>query len=405
MLPSKSVQTVSVPVFAILLAALAMLGPFSIDTYMPSFPEIGHTFGASTLELQFTISAFLATFAIMALFHGALADSFGRRPVILANLALFVVASAGCALAAAFHQLLWFRALQGMAGGAGLIVGRAMIRDSFAGDDAQRMMSTVTMIFGLAPAIAPIVGGWLQAAFGWRSVFLFLVAYSAILLAACCRALPETLPRDERQPFVALSLLANYCKLLGNLRFGLLSSAIAFNFTAFFLYIAAAPVVIYQWLGLNETQFAWLFIPGISGIVIGAFISGRMAGRFAQSQTLRLGYAVMFVAVACNVAYHAVATPALPWTVLCVMLYAMGMAIAMPTLTLLALDLFPHNRGMAASLQAFQHSMFTAIAAVAIVPCVADSALEVAFTATALLICGAVCTIRFLRMPKLPEQS
>jgi DHA1 family bicyclomycin/chloramphenicol resistance-like MFS transporter len=391
--------------FAVLLAALAMLGPFSIDTYMPSFPDIGRSFGATYLELQFTISAFLATFAIMALFHGAIADSFGRRPVILVNLALFIVASAGCALAQAFHQLLWFRALQGLAGGAGLIIGRAMIRDSFAGDEAQRMMSTVTMIFGLAPAVAPIVGGWLQGWFGWRAVFVFLAAYSAILFAACCWRLPETLPLRERQPFVPRSLLANYYKLLGSVRFGLLSSAIAFNFCAFFLYIAAAPVVIYQWLGLNENQFAWLFLPGISGIVIGAFISGRIAGRLGPRPTLGLGYGVMFAAVACNVGFHAVLAPALPWTVLCVMLYTTGMAIAMPTLTLLALDLFPHNRGMAASLQAFQHSMFTALAAVAIVPHVAESALAVALTAAALLICGVLCAVVYLRMPKIPESK
>lgn len=392
-------------VFATLLAALAMLGPFSIDTYMPSFPAIGRSLAASTFELQWTISAFLATFALMSLFHGAISDSYGRRPVILVNLALFVIASVGCALAAAFHQLLWFRALQGLAGGAGIIVGRAMIRDSFAGDDAQRMMSTVTMIFGLAPAIAPIVGGWLQAAFGWRAVFVFLALYPAVLLVACYRLLPETLPPSARQPFVARVLMANYAKLLGNTRLILLSSAIAFNFCAFFLYIAAAPVIIYQWLGLGETEFAWLFIPGIGGIVIGAFLSGRLAGRLSRTQTLRLGYAVMFAAVVCNVAYHAAAAPALPWTVLCVMFYTLGMAIAMPTLTLLALDLFPDNRGMAASLQGFQHSLFTAVAAVAIVPYVADSALAVALTATALLVCGTVCASRFLRASPAPEKS
>jgi DHA1 family bicyclomycin/chloramphenicol resistance-like MFS transporter len=389
--------------FAILLAALAMLGPFSIDTYMPSFPEIERSFGATPLQLQLTISAFLAPFAVMALFHGSLADSFGRRPVILLNLALFVIASAGCALAQAFEQLLWFRAMQGFAGGAGLIVGRAMIRDSFAGDEAQRMMSTVTMIFGVAPAIAPIVGGWLQAGFGWRSVFVFLAGYSVLLFAACCWRLPETLPRQERQPFALRSLLANYCKVLGSLRFVMLSSAIAFNFSAFFLYIAAAPIVIYQWLGLNERQFAWLFLPGISGIVIGAFISGRVAGRLLPRQTLALGFGVMFAAVACNIGYHAVFAPALPWTVLCVMLYTTGMALTMPTLTLLALDLFPHNRGMAASLQASQHGMFTAITAAAIVPHVADSALAVALTASGLLACGTLCVWIYLCMPKTLE--
>jgi len=390
-------------VLAVLLAALAMLGPFSIDTYMPSFPEIGRTFGASAFELQFTISAFLATFSIMSLFHGALADSLGRRPVILFNLGIFVLASAGCALASAFSHLLWFRALQGLAGGAGLIVGRAMIRDSFAGDEAQRMMSTVTMIFGVAPAIAPIIGGWLQAWLGWRSVFAFLTAYAALLLVFCGWRLPETLPAGDRQPLVLRALFANYARVFGSLRFVLLSSAIAFNFCAFFLYIAAAPVVIYQWLGLGESEFAWLFIPGISGIVIGAFISGRVAGRLSRRQTLRLGFAVMFVALACNITFHALSAPALPWTVLCVMLYTTGMAIAMPTLTLLALDLFPHNRGMAASVQGFQHSLFTAIAAVAIVPHVADSALAMALTAAALLGCGAVCAACQARME--PENS
>lgn len=189
------------------------------------------------------------------------------------------------------------------------------------------------------------------------------------------------------------------------MRFVLVSSAIAFNFSAFFLYIAAAPVVIYQWLGLNESQFAWLFIPGISGIVIGAFISGRVAGRLRPPQTLHLSFGVMFAAVACNVGYHANAAPALPWTVLCVMFFTTGMALAMPTLMLLALDLFPHNRGMAASVQSFQHGLFTAITAVAIVPHVADSAYAVALTAAALLGCGFLCTFVYLRMPALREKS
>ena len=177
------------------------------------------------------------------------------------------------------------------------------------------------------------------------------------------------------------------------------------SFCAFFVYIAAAPVVIYQWLGLGESEFAWLFIPGISGIVVGAFISGRVAGRLSRRQTLRLGFVVMFAAVACNIAYHALAAPALPWTVLCVLLYTTGMAISMPTLTLtlLALDLFPHNRGMAASVQAFQHSLFTAIAAVAIVPHVAESALAMALTAAGLLGCGALCATLHARTE--PEKS
>ena len=308
---------------------------------MPSFPEIGQTFNATPQQMQLTLSAYLATFSIMTLFHGAISDSFGRRPVILANLAVFVAATIGCAVAQDFRQLLLFRALQGLSGGAGMVVGRAMIRDSFGGHEAQRMMSMVTMIFGVAPAIAPVIGGWLQAGFGWRSVFVFLTLYSALLLACCYWRLPETLPRSARQPFAPRPLTANYLKLLGSLRFGLLSSAIAFNFAGFFLYISSAPLIIYNLLHLNENQFGWLFIPATSGVILGAFLSGRLAGKLTPRRTIRMAYALMFSAAAFSVGYHLLCAPALPWTVLPVMVYTVGMALAMPNLTLSRSICFP----------------------------------------------------------------
>lgn len=389
---------------AALLAGLAMLGPFSIDTYMPSFPEMARVLDATPSQMQLTISAFLGTFAIMTLFHGAISDSFGRRSVILVNLTLFVAATVGCALVQNFDQLLGFRALQGLSAGAGMVVGRAMIRDSFAGHEAQRMMAMVTMIFGVAPAIAPVIGGWLQASFGWRSVFVFLAIYSASLFAFCCWRLPETLPRAERQPFAPRPLTANYFKLLRSFRFGLLSSAIAFNFAGFFLYISSAPAIIYNLLHLTESEFGWLFIPGTAGVVLGAFMSGRLAGKLDPRRTVGLAYAIMFGAAVFNVVYHAFFAAALPWTVLAVMMYAAGMALGMPNLVLLALDLFPHNRGLAASLQGFQHSMFSAIVAGAVAPYVAGTGLSLAATTAALLACGACCALVYLKLPRAQEQ-
>src|SRR5687767_541966 len=179
--------------FATLLAALSMIGPFSVDTYLPSFPAIQSGLNVSAVQVQQTLSVYLLAFAVMTLFHGTLSDSFGRRPVVLVNLAIFVAGSLGCALAASFEQLVFFRAVQGASAGAGIVVGRAIIRDSFDGHAAQRLMSLVTLIFGIAPAIAPVIGGWLQAVLGWRSVFVFLVVYSALLLVACHLRLPETL--------------------------------------------------------------------------------------------------------------------------------------------------------------------------------------------------------------------
>ena len=376
---------------AAMLAGLATLGPFSIDTYMPSFPAIGRALDASPLQMQQTLSAYMVPFACMMLFHGALTDSFGRRPVILVGLAVFGVASVGCALAQTLPQLLAFRALQGMSAGTGMVAGRAMIRDIYSGHQAQRVMSMVTMIFGLAPAVAPVLGGWLEVGFGWRSIFVFLIIFAAVLWTGCYMRLSESLAPEKRQPFNLRNLMQNYAKLFSSLRFGLLCSAVALNFAGFFLYIASAPAVIFNLLRLNENQFAWLFVPGIAGVIIGAFVSGRVAGKLSPRRTVRYAYMTMFGAAAFNAAYHAILPPALPWTVLPVMIYSIGMSLAMPSITLLLLDLFPGNRGLAASLQSAQQSLFAGLAAGLLSPYLSSSGAALSVGMAVLLAGGFSC--------------
>jgi len=388
---------ITLPVLAGILAALAMIGPFTIDTYLPSFPFIGADLQATPAQMQQTLSFYLLTMALMTLFHGTLSDSFGRRPVILVSLAVYIVSAIGCALADSLPQLLFWRAVQGLSAGAGMIVGRAIIRDSFAGHEAQRLMSLVTMIFGIAPAIAPVIGGWLQGAFGWRAVFWFLATYGVVLVIAAWRRLPETHPVAARQPFHAAPLLRNYLRLGGNRKLVLLCFAVAFNFSGFFLYIVSAPAVIYDLLGLSATDFAWLFVPGIGGVMLGAFLSGRLAGRLTSGRTVFTGYLIMAGAAVFNVIYCALFPPTLPWTVLPVMIYTIGMALAMPSVTLLALDLFPQLRGMTASLQGFAHSLFASITAGIISPLVSGSALTLALGMSGLLLLGALSWIFYLR--------
>jgi DHA1 family bicyclomycin/chloramphenicol resistance-like MFS transporter len=391
-------KLVAVPSLAVLLAALAMIGPFSIDTYLPSFPAIQSDLAVSAIQMQQTLSVYLLTFAVMTLFHGTLSDSFGRRPVVLANLVVFMIASAGCALASTFEQLLFFRGVQGVSAGAGIVIGRAIIRDSMQGHAAQRLMSLVTMIFGVAPAIAPIIGGWLQGLFGWRAVFVFLVVYSAVLLLACHTRLPETLPRTDRHAFRFGTLARNYWTLGRSVPLFLLSSAIALNFCGFFIYIVSAPAFIYDLLRLTETDFPWLFIPGIAGVMFGAFLSGRLAGKMSPHATVRLGYATMFAAVMTNVLHSALAPPALPWSVIPVMIYSTGMALSMPSLTLLALDLFPQNRGLAASLLGFQHSLLSGAVAGIVSPLLSYSTLTLALGMTGLLLMGWLFWIVYIAM-------
>ena len=174
-----------VPGLALMLAALSTLGPFSIDTFLPAMGAIGTALEASPLEMQQALSVYLFFYGGMMLWHGSISDAMGRRPVLMVATGLFACASIGCMLAQSLGQLLLFRALQGVCGGAGLIVGRAIIRDTFDGHDAQRLMSQVTMLFSLSPALAPVIGGWLYGAFGWRSIFAFMALVGLVLFVLC----------------------------------------------------------------------------------------------------------------------------------------------------------------------------------------------------------------------------
>jgi DHA1 family bicyclomycin/chloramphenicol resistance-like MFS transporter len=262
---------------AILLAMLGMLGPFSIDTYLPAFAAIAGSLQATPVEMQQTLSAYLFGFAFMNLFHGALSDSFGRRPVILGGLVVFTLASLGCALSQTVGHLIFFRALQGLSTGAGVVVSRAVIRDMFPPSEAQRVMSQVTIFFGVAPAIAPMMGGVLSEYLGWHAIFWFLVAVGVVLIVANLRLLPESLHVKDRQPFQFGHLLKGYAVLLSDPRFFLLALASGVPFNGLFLYILGAPAYLGEVLHLKPTQFFWFFALNIGGIMIGSWLSGRMA--------------------------------------------------------------------------------------------------------------------------------
>jgi len=278
------------------------------------------------------------------------------------------------------------------------VVGRAIVRESFPGHDAQRLLSLITMIFGLAPALAPVIGGSLQGAFGWRAVFAFLTLYGALQLAVCWLALPETLPREKRHPFAAAPLARVYLRLAGTTRLRLLSLAVALNFCGFFLYVSSAPAIIYRLLGLTEHHFPVLFVPGIAGVMVGAFLSNRMAGRTSRQRTVQIGYLVMFGAAAFNVGYHSFYPAALPWTVLPYASYAVGMALAAPSVQLLVLDLFPQNSGTASSMQGFTHALFTAFTAALVAPLLSSSGLTLALASLGLLTLGSLCWMTFRRL-------
>lgn len=364
-----SKPAVSMRRLALLLGFLSMFGAFSIDTMFPAFPQISEQFGASTLAMQQTISAYLVAYAAMSLWHGALSDSFGRRRVILVGISIFVLASMGCAMSTSLPMLVGFRVLQGLSAGVGLIVGRAVIRDVLDGADAQRLMSQVSMIFGIAPAVAPIIGGWLLGWHRWPAIFWFLALFGVVLWLSVMFWLPETHPRERWRSIKPRSLWRTYAAILGNAQFRRLSLASAFNFGALFLMISSAPALVMDHFQLGPQQFGWFFIPMITGMMSGAFLSGRLAGRMEGRRQVNIGFGLNISGGALFLAYAAWADHLqVPHGMLPFMVMAFGIALVMPITTLMCLDLFPDQRGAASSVQAFVALAMNAIIAGVISP-------------------------------------
>jgi DHA1 family bicyclomycin/chloramphenicol resistance-like MFS transporter len=378
---------------AVLLACLGMLGPFSIDTYLPAFSGIATSLGATPVQMQQTLSAYLFGFAILNLFHGALSDSLGRRPVILWGIGIFSLASVGCALSETIGQLVFFRALQGMSAGAGMVVSRAIIRDMFPPADAQRVMSQVTIFFGIAPAVAPLFGGFLFVHAGWHSIFWLLVALSAALWLAVWRKLPETLHTSQRQPVRVGPLLRGYLQMGSNPRFLMLALASGIPFNGMFLYVLSAPTWLGEILKLQPTQFFWFFIMSVSGIMLGAWMSGRLAGRIKPKYQIRRGFLIMVGTSLANVAMNLLTEPHPFWALLTVSIFSFGWALMVPVVTLMVLDLVPERRGMASSVQAFIGSMANGIVAGVIAPLVMHSAVALALTSLGMLSIGVVAWV------------
>lgn len=368
-----------------------MFGPFCIDAIFPAFPAISAQFGAGTLAMQQTISVYLVAYAAMSLILGALSDAWGRRIVVLGGVAVFLIATAGCAMATTMPMLLAFRALQGCSAGIGLIVGRAIVRDCFEGAIAQKMMAQISMIFGVAPAIAPVVGAWLVALGGWRVLFWAITAFALLLWILCALVLPETHPRANRVPLSIRNLLSTYTSIISDPQFLPLAFTITFNVGALFIYVTCAPAFILGILRLGQNEFPWLFIPAISGLVLGSTLAARLAGRVNARVLLGAGYVIMLGAAVLGVLIAWLVVPArVPWAVLPIAIGAVGINLTAPTINLLVLDRFPQHRGAASSVQAFVTLAFNALLAGVLGPLLADSAMHLAIAALVLYILGFV---------------
>ena len=349
------------------LAALAALAPFAIDTYLPAFHVIGEALGATDLQIQQSLTFYLLPYAAMTLWHGAISDAIGRITTIKWGLGIFVLASIGCALAPNVETLWFFRAMQGVSGGAGNTVARAMVRDLFEGPQAQRVMATVQMLFGIAPAVAPIIGGILLG-INWQFIFIFLAIYASFSLWAAVKFLPETMPPEKRLTLSVNNIIASYKIIFSDREYMKLIITIGANFSGFFVYVLASPVFLTKHLHLSPQQYGYLFIPTVIGMIAGSYLAKRLAGEWPSDRVVKLAYAWMISIALLNVILCLTQSASSVVNIVPIALYNIGMAVCMPILSLAALDRHAKIRGTASSGQAFMQMLLSTVSAGIVVP-------------------------------------
>lgn len=374
----------------VLLALLGMFGPFSIDTPFPAFVQMREDFGVGSAQMQQVVSVYLISFAAMSLFHGPLSDAVGRKPVMVTGAAVYTLASIGAALAPSLPLLLICRALQGASAGAGTIVSRTVVRDLFEGPRAQRLMSAIAMIFGIGPAVAPIIGGWLLQLGPWPIVFWFLAIFGAFIAVSVLVLLPESHPPERRTPLRLDAILRNVVAAARDRWFLVLTGANAFSFAAQFLYIAGAPILVVDILGLGEQDFWQLFVPMVAAMVLGSFTNGRLAERVAGHRLITAGQGCSLTGATAAVLLAALpgTSGQMPWALVGLVMVAFGTGISMPVYQLALLDSFPNARGTAASVSTFLMLSLNSLLAGFVAPVAGRTMLAFSATSLGLLLLG-----------------
>jgi DHA1 family bicyclomycin/chloramphenicol resistance-like MFS transporter len=335
--------------FTCLLALLTALGPFSVDMYLASLPDIGRSLSASPAAVQLTLSVYLVGYAVGQLVYGPLSDRFGRRPVLLISLAGYCAASLACALAPTIELLLLARACQALGSSGAIVIARAVVRDLYEGARAGRELALMGAIFSLAPVIAPSVGGLLQSGFGWRSNFVVLVLIGASAGLLVWLMLPETLRARSAEPPGVRAMLASYREILSHRAFRAYLGLISISFGGVFAWISASPFVLQDLYGLTPFWFGFAFAAASAGFLTGSILSTRLGMRLGIDRSIGVGAACVAAGGLGSVAAVAFSASVIP-LLAAISLYACGMGLVQPQTIAGALMPFPHKAGAASSL-------------------------------------------------------
>jgi DHA1 family bicyclomycin/chloramphenicol resistance-like MFS transporter len=344
-----------------LLAALSAIGPLTTDMYLPSLPDIARQLNASTAEAQFTISAYLIGFAIGQIFYGPVSDRHGRKPILIAAIALYCIASLACSLSTSTEMLIVARAFQALGGCGGIVLARAIVRDIYSGARAGRELSLIASVMALAPVLAPIAGGFLQTYFGWRAVFLTLVAAGFAGVGIVWVALPETLKLRVVDSLTITSILRSYRLVARNPAYLAYLGITAASYAGLFVWISAAAFVLQDLYRLSPFDFGIAFALGSVGYMTGSALAARVVVTFGLDGVLGMGAGTcaaggigMVLAVACGF-------PSSLALVFPMAIYLAGLGMVLPQGIAGALTPFPDRAGAASSLFGFVQQSVAAL--------------------------------------------
>lgn len=354
-----------------LLAALAALGPLTVDMYLPAMPAMRDALDTTAGHIQLTLSAYLGGFSLFHLACGPLADRFGRKPIIQGGTLLFIAASVGCALVSSVEQLVFFRFLQGVGACVGPTLARTIARDLFGPRKAARALSLIAMLMALAPAVAPTAGGLMLLVLPWQSIFVFLALYGGLMLWLQGRYLAESLP--QRQSLAPSAIINNYSRLLKAPGFIIVVTASSLSYAGMMVYLASAGFVYLEMLNVPVAWFGAVFLTTVIGYVLGSAASARLANRM-ESWHLVLSGAWLAMLACLSMGLLAWQFPdSVSAIMLPAMFYTAALGLVLPHAMGIALQPWPHMAGTASSLMGFIQMGVSALAAAGVGPFLHDS--------------------------------
>ncbi|MGF1759774.1 Bcr/CflA family multidrug efflux MFS transporter [Photobacterium sagamiensis] len=280
----------------IILGAIAALTPLAIDMYLPAMPAIAKDLAVTPSLVQTTLTAYTAGFAIGQLLHGPLADSYGRRPILIIGIVFFTIAAVLSAMSRDIVELTWFRAAQGFAGASAAVIIQALVRDMFEREEFARTMSFVTLVMTIAPLAAPMIGGYVSVWFGWRSIFWLLAICAVLVILSVLWKIPETLPAEKRLPFHLGTTLRNYARLMTTPTAVGFVFCSGFSFAGMFTFLTVGSFIYIDLYQVSTQNFGYLFGLNVVCLILMTSINGRLVKKMGSHWMLRFGLTVQLIA-------------------------------------------------------------------------------------------------------------